>query len=233
MEEITEDRPRIKFKAKWVGSIDPQSISPCCKEELNRLAQLQNMLESVGVIPILNDGLLGGNCALKPLHNTGGESIFVSKSGKQPGLPMAEHDFVKIAYFDRDDWSVEYESHTNSCYRPSSDTPLHVAALQRSNSHHGWSREPRVVVHGHALADGKGLEVATNAGLPISTAATLFSTPEDLYALEELFIKYPYPQYRCYIRRGHGFFMLADNIDEAWHILNMTLIPLLRESQGE
>ena len=227
MEEITEDRPRIKFKADWVGPIDPQSITVGFKEELDRLASLQNKLESIGVIPILNDGLLGGNCALRPSHEKCNQTIFVSKSGKQPHKAMTGEDFVKIVSFDRNDWSVKYESVSDS-NRPSSDTPLHMAALQASNVHYGWSQEPRVVVHGHALAEGRGLQVAVNAGLPVSTSITLFSTPEDLRALEDLLIKHPYPHYRCYIRRGHGFFLLAKDIDDAWQYIDKTLIPLIQ-----
>lgn len=86
---------------------------------------------------------------------------------------------------------------------------------------------PAVAVHGHALAEGAGLEAARRAGLPISDSATLFSTPEDLQALEALFRERAYPEHRCYIRRQHGFFLLAGSVAEAERQLELIVLPLL------
>ena len=63
-----------------------------------------------------------------------------------------------------------------------------------------------------AAAAAAGLAVAARLGLPISERATLFSTPEDLSELEELFREAPYPAHRCYVRRGHGFMLLAQSV---------------------
>jgi hypothetical protein len=93
--------------------------------------------------------------------------------------------------------------------------------------YHGWSKSPRVAVHGHALAEGEGLQAAIEAGMPISEEETLFSTPADLDALEKLFNKYPYPEYRCFIRRGHGFFLLADSVTDAEIQFERLILPLL------
>lgn len=86
---------------------------------------------------------------------------------------------------------------------------------------------PCVAVHGQALAHGDGLEAAQRAGMPVSHDETLFSTPEDLAALEELFVRHPYPAHRCYIRRGHGFLLLARNVAEASLLFEQTVLPLL------
>jgi hypothetical protein len=47
---------------------------------------------------------------------------------------------------------------------------------------------------------------------------TLFSTPADLNALLDLLQHYPYPQYQVYVRKNHGFFLLAQDYDDAMNI---------------
>lgn len=133
-----------------------------------------------------------------------------------------------------------------------------------------------------------GLQRALLAGLPISDQETLFSTPEDLQALEALFRwaggasgaawrsaararrppaplpaqhgggnepsrrriatapaclcrvslhtlglpsrrpsrSHPYPTHNCYIRRGHGFLLLAQSVREAAEHLEQLVLPL-------
>ena len=231
-ELISEDQPRIKFQTTWKGkhiAISQHST------ELDHLAKLQMRLETLGVIPILNDGLVGGNCAMRSAatsssldQRTDYDGIYVSKSGKAPGAILTRKDFVLLTSFDRDSWSAEFKS-PSSDVRPSSDAALHAAALRSNcNQSYNWERIPQVAVHGHALAEGAGLEAAAAAGMPISQQETLFSTPEDLDALEELFKSYPYPEYRCYIRRGHGFFLLADDVADAEAHFEALILPLLQ-----
>lgn len=231
-EVISEEQPRIKFETRCEGEV----IIPS-HPELLHLARLQGRLEELGVIPILNDGLVGGNCAMRapePTQTpaaaaaTGATAILVSKSGKAPLVALRPEDFVLLMRFDRATWSAAYKSAAPGV-RPSSDSPLHAAALSPDCcQRYGWGRAPRVAVHGHALAEGAQLEAAAAAGLPISPAATLFSTPEDLEALEEIFTSHPYPEHRCYCRRGHGFFLLGDTAADAEAALEASVLPLLR-----
>lgn len=233
-EVISEDQPRIKFQTTWQG----HTIKSQNNAELDHLARLQMRLETLGVIPILNDGLVGGNCAMRapaslssspevPSSNQASDRIFVSKSGKIPGAILTHDDFVTLTSFDRDSWSAAFQS-ASSDVRPSSDSPLHAAALSSDAcQRYGWQKAPQIAVHGHALAEGSGLQAAAAAGMPISQEETLFSTPEDLDALEELFKSHPYPTFRCFIRRGHGFFLLADDVADAEAQFEALVLPLL------
>lgn len=46
---------------------------------------------------------------------------------------------------------------SNPAYKPSSDTPLLIACLSGSSAaRHHWGSQPRVALHGHALAEGAG-----------------------------------------------------------------------------
>lgn len=222
-EVISRDLPRVKFGAKRLGRPGSNLNDTALASQLRELGALQHRLEDIGVVPILNDGLVGGNCSLK-----WGETLFVSPSGKQPFVGLREEDFVEIELFDRDEWSCEFRS---VCERrkPTSDLPLHVAALLGSGSKatSRWPRLPNVVVHGHALAEGKGLDAAKRHGFPISERETLFSTPDDLVELEALFEDYHYPMHQCYIRRGHGFLVLADTVKDASGFITERLQPLL------
>ncbi|GLC33674.1 hypothetical protein PLESTM_000099000 [Pleodorina starrii] len=213
-------------------------------------------MEELGAAPILNDGQVAGNCAISPklLHQhedatstpcsasrecggvptQGPEGLaglaLVSMSGKPPGhLLNPQTDFVLVTDFDRRAWAAEYRSRGPSV-RPSSDTPLLTAALARSGDY-GWEDSPAVVLHGHALAEGEGLSYAAQLRLPISPHETLFSTPEDLAELEALFRAHPYPQHRCYIRRGHGFFLLAKTVAEAGEWFERWVQPWLLARQ--
>lgn len=240
-EIISEEQPRIKFQSTYAGNHD--ILNPEIEAELLKLATLQSKLEALGVIPVLNDGLVGGNCSIRaslelPLDviqpdsgddlSTNQTNIFISKSGKDPGVTLTIPDFVLLTNFDRSQWAATYKSQ-NINTRPSSDAPLHAAALDfTSRSRYGWPHCPRVAVHGHALEQGEGLQAAINAGMPVSEEETLFSTPADLDALENLFKKYPYPEHRCYIRRGHGFFLLADSVEDAEVQFDTLILPLLK-----
>ena len=55
--------------------------------------------------------------------------------------------------------------------------------------------------------------------MPCSEKDTLFSTPEDVKALDALLRIHPYPQHKTYIRQGHGFIVLAETVNEGVEIL--------------
>lgn len=162
-EVITEELPRIKFKVERLGAFNlNESATPPLHsyEQLLQLSQLQHLLEEHGVIPILNDGLVGGNCAMN--SNTAGidseNGIVVSKSGKRPKNRLSLRDFVLVTDFDRrrDVWTACFKSIDENT-KPTSDTPLHFAALAPGCSErYSWTEEPKVAVHGHALAEGQG-----------------------------------------------------------------------------
>lgn len=75
-----------------------------------------------------------------------------------------------------------------------------------------------------------GLKEAQMRGLPISPKATLFSTPDDLRELEGLFHSHPFPQHKCFIRTGHGFFVLGTDINDARQVLDRLILPYLRRT---
>lgn len=220
-EVISKDLPRVKFGATRVGK--PRLNDTSLISQLQELGALQHHLEEIGVVPILDDGLVGGNCSLK--SQTG---VFVSPSGKEPLMELQGRDFVEIENFDRTGWCCEFRSFCET-RKPTSDLPLHVAALlgQGSESTSCWPRLPNVVVHGHALADGEDLDAAKRSGFPISDRETLFSTPDDLVELENLFEHHPYPANQCFIRRGHGFLVLADSVKDASDFISHKVEPLL------
>ena len=220
-EIVSKELPRVKFGAKRIGK--PRLNNAVLLSQLQELGALQHHLEEIGVVPILEDGLVGGNCSLKAFHT---EILFVSPSGKEPFMELQARDFVEVENFDRTGWCCEFRSFCES-QKPTSDLPLHVAALKGSKCTSSWPHLPNVVVHGHALADGEGLDAAKRSGFPISDRETLFSTPDDLVELENLFLQHPYGTTRCYIRRGHGFVVLADSVKDASSFISKTIEPLL------
>lgn len=72
-----------------------------------------------------------------------------------------------------------------------------------------------------------GLVLAQKAGLPVSKQETMFSTPEDLEELENLLKSHPYPEHRCFVRRGHGFFLLGRDMEDVRQQYNSIIVPLL------
>lgn len=210
-ETVGPGRQRIKFAATRTGTVQLPAPLP---QPLVQLSSLMRRLEANGMVPILDDGLVGGNCACTAdfcglgrgsSSTAGGSSsaaagsrassdstwaaggVLVSRSGKQPHAALQPEDWVLLTRFDAASWRAEYRSASEAA-RPSSDAPLHAAALGPGAAQRfGWEVTPAVAVHGHALASGAGLEVARAAGLPVSAAETLFSTPDDLAALEALF----------------------------------------------
>lgn len=173
--------------------------------------------------PDAEDGGGPGSCA--------GGGILVSRSGKSPGMPLQAQDWVLLTSFDAQRWEAEYRSARDGAC-PTSDAPLHAAALGlglglgHDPAHRwGWPESPLAAVHGHALADGAGLELARQKGFPISDEETLFSTPQDLAALEALFLRHPYPRHRCHIRRGHGFLLLGRSLSEVEDFFEQHINP--------
>ncbi|CAJ1453026.1 unnamed protein product [Effrenium voratum] len=141
------------------------------------------------------------------------EMLLVSRSGKAAGALPCAADFVAVRSFSRDAWSCDFSASPG--VQPTSDTPLHWACLLRAPAEFQWPSRPKVSLHGHALAEKAGLKKAEELQLPISHEETLFSTPEDVEALMKLFQQFPYPQNRVFIRRGHGFLILAPTVDAA------------------
>ncbi|KAG2488089.1 hypothetical protein HYH03_013392 [Edaphochlamys debaryana] len=256
-EVITEEQPRIKYSTIFDGALPPPP--PSALPPLRRLAALMARMEALGAAPILNDGQVAGNCAISPRallpppappptaspaspasaapeaeaspSPYDGGLALVSMSGKPPGHTLDPYDFVLVTGFDTSAWAATYRSR-GAPTRPSSDSPLLVAALARA-AEWGWGEAPAVVLHGHALAEGEGLDYAASRGIPISPRATLFSTPEDLAELEALFRSHPYPGNACYIRRGHGFFLLAPSVEEAEARFDALVVPWLQRQAGE
>lgn len=224
-ELITEDQPRIKFTTIHDGAI--HTLRGDHIDELKKIALVQAKLESLGIIPILNDGLVGGNCSITFPDIEAENAFFISKSGKQPLVPMTPNDFVLLTSFDPTAWSATYKSlpGTPNTIRPSSDTPLHAAAFLHYL--YSWPEKAYVCIHGHALAHGDQLLRAERAGMPISEEETLFSTPEDMQAVVKLFSHHSYPQHRCFIRRGHGFLLLAQSIEQAEEYIDTVIVPLI------
>eukprot|EP00434_Breviolum_minutum_P024234 symbB.v1.2.021398.t1/scaffold1845.1/size99025/2 len=165
------------------------------------------------------------------------------------GIAPSESDFVAVQSFDATSWSCSFTS--SSEVKPTSDTPLHWAAIMTAEKILGWSERPVVSLHGHALAEKAGLEIAEKLQLPISHEETLFSTPEawaisqkhnmfgevfgkktqeDVDALMTLFKSYPYPEHKVFIRRGHGFLILAESLESAMKELKK-LVPHFEEKR--
>jgi hypothetical protein len=180
-EVIGADGVRIKYAARRLGRLQLVA-APEPPVQLHALSALMHRLEACGMLPVLSDGLVGGNaaiaataCRLEP--GTGGwepagsapatadgssqpqspsGAILISRSGKQPGVPLLAADWVLLSSFDPSRWAVDYRS-AEEAARPSSDAPLHAAALgPAAAQRYGWAAAPLVAVHGHALAEGEG-----------------------------------------------------------------------------
>eukprot|EP00878_Enallax_costatus_P045561 GHUV01054973.1.p1 GENE.GHUV01054973.1~~GHUV01054973.1.p1 ORF type:complete len:188 (+),score=47.59 GHUV01054973.1:362-925(+) len=168
---------------------------------------------------------------MQDLPDGGGPSLFVTRSGKPPGLHLTPADFVQIVDFDKAAWRCQYRS-TDPGHKPTSDTPLLQACLSSvSQERHHWTQQPRVALHGHALATGEGLDAARTLNLPISEHETLFSTPADLNELETLLMAHPYPAECCFIRRGHGFFILGGTVAHAEATFDRVVVPFLLQQK--
>ncbi|CAE7338519.1 unnamed protein product [Symbiodinium natans] len=214
-QSIAEGAPRIKF-ACHVSEDAEQKLEPLLSEFrrlCEALAAAVVLLEETGAAPVLPDGLVAGNCSAL-LRGTSEEMLLVSRSGKDAGMMPSEADFVAVQAFDWEGWSCHF-CPAKPGARPTSDTPLHWACLMKAATTFAWLERPLVALHGHALAEKEGLEKAKALKLPISHEETLFSTPEDVEALLDLFRDFPYPENKVFIRRGHGFLILSDSVPGA------------------
>jgi hypothetical protein len=178
-ELITEENPRIKFALTRSGTF--ALTAEQTSSEIAALCALLARVEASGAAPVLNDGKVGGNCAIceslataaTTTSSSGGgggngeaaapapsssssTALLVSRSGKSAGVALTPGDFVRVRAFDRKSWGAEFESR-DADTRPSSDTPLLWACLSPGAcEQYGWHERPRVALHGHALATGKG-----------------------------------------------------------------------------
>merc|ERR1711862_744147 len=104
-----------------------------------------------------------------------------SRSSKPPGKKPGREDFVAVTSFDRQAWGCGCcAAKQGQGFKPTSDSPLHWAALVRAPAEMGWTEWPRVVLHGHALEKE---DEARALNIPISCEETMFSTFEDVEAL--------------------------------------------------
>ena len=118
-----------------------------------------------------------------------------------------------------------YSESEETC--PTSDTPLHDEIF-RASRQLGWKKVPKVSLHGHELeTEAKAIAV----GAVISTEETMFSTPEDAAALRKLLESHSYPENTIYVRKGHGFVILAHNFSESTQIFEKRVIPAMRNWQ--
>lgn len=224
---LAEGAPRIKFACHASAGRLEEELGGELLQGFNQLtrslADALVLLEETGAAPIAPDGLVAGNCsalvevAVKAEDDKEAKSeeiLLVSKSGKSAGKRPTKEDFVAVQSFDRDAWSCRF-CPAGVGAKPTSDTAMHWACLMRAAKEFGWREKPLVALHGHALAEGNGLKKAEALSLPISNEETLFSTPEDVHALMGLFQRFAYPDHRVFIRRGHGFLILAASVSAA------------------
>ena len=217
----------MKFSSQWTGSVQsflqrlPQDMKSKYHMELKDMADALWELEDTGAAPILPDGKVGGNAAFRLIMADNEEVIVLSKSGKTSGQNFnIDEDVCVVTNFNTDTWCAEYLS-TSIDVLPTSDSPMHHAALSAHKQFH-WSEMPNAILHGHALETE---EEAAALGLPISTEETLFSTPEDTQALMTLFEGHPYPQNKIFIRKGHGFLLLGQSMQDALETFRKSILP--------
>ena len=132
-------------------------------------------------------------------------------------------DFAVITHFDWSRWSCDYWA-SDATVLPTSDTPLHCALLLNTRRDMRWTEYPEVVLHGHAFETEAE---AAACGYPISTEETLFSTRDDTDALMTLVDRFPYPQHDIFIRKAHGFLLLAGSTAAAKATFDARMKPHL------
>lgn len=201
MAETVGEEPRVKFEAVREGPL-PAGL----EAEAAALAEALAAMEAAGCCPVLDDGLAAGNGALRLSDG----SLLLSPSGRRSGGwdPGAA---IQLLDFDAASWRARYRSRDLD-RRPTSDAPLHWAALVEAPLRFGWARAPGASLHGHILETARAAELL---GVPLSAEATRFSTPPDRAALLALLERAPFPAHRTVIRRDHGFFTLGRDLAEA------------------
>lgn len=184
-------------------------------EEWKPLADALVISEKNGAAPVLEDGRVAGNGAFLCQDGT----LIVSKSGRIAGTKYTAEEFVRVSGFDEKTWTATFNS-SGLNVKPSSDTPLLYFSLKEAPIKFQWTKHPKFVLHGHSCSSA---EEASRFGIPCSDQATLCGTPEDLEQLSDLLKKYPYPENKLFVRRNHGFFLLADSSSEAIQIFEKRL----------
>lgn len=218
---------RVKYAAIWKGSVeDFMSENPSVQDVYYRavieLADALQLLECSGAAPVAEDDKVAGNVACRIVTDDL-DFLIVSKSGKQGGQPVSiEDDFCIVTEFDPVQWSVNFYA-KNSSTLPTSDAPLHHAALHAA-AEFQWDEVPYVSLHGHALETA---DKAEQLGLPCSTKETLFSTPDDMHELLSLLKQCPYPMHRIFVRKGHGFVVLGKTTSETVETFKTNIVPFM------
>ncbi|GEM_PF-1604981 len=192
---------RVKFELVPANCI--YLMSPGAAQRLSLVAE---GMEKEGCAPVLADGKVAGNLAIRF-----GGGIIVTRSGKESSS-LGTKDFAYIESFDTWKWRARYVS-SSPGIKPSSDTPLYWAALVEAPEKLGWHEIPGAAVHGHSLETE---EAAKKLSIPISARETEFSTFLDKSAFYSLLMRSPYPKHKMWIRKGHGFFAAGDTIEEAF-----------------
>lgn len=153
------------------------------------------------------------------MHQSYGDVMLVSKSGKSPGEMDISTDMCIVTNFDIAEWKADYFSEIESV-KPTSDTPMHYAILNLHQTH-SLVKFPRAAIHGHGLATE---EEANQFQIPCSSEETLFSTREDTLALMDLIQFFPYPEHQVFIRKNHGYYIAGDSIADCVNIMQERII---------
>ena len=224
---------RVKFSALWKGSVadflrDHHDVQNAYHKMISELADAVQLLELSGAAPVAEDGKVLGNVAARMMIS-GLDFLVVSKSGKLSGPPRSiEDEFCIVTGFDREEWSLEYYAKDSSTL-PTSDSPLHHAVLHAATEFQ-WDETPYVSLHGHALETA---DEAERLGLPCSVEETLFSTPDDMYALLSLLKENPFPLHKVFIRKGHGFVVLGKTTSETVETFKSNVVPFIQGPGGD
>ena len=224
---------RVKFSALWRGSVadflrDNPDVQNAYHKMISELADAVQLLELSGAAPVVEDGKVAGNVAARMMIN-GLDFLVVSKSGKLSGPPLSvEDEFCIVTGFDHEKWSLEYYAKDSSTL-PTSDSPLHHAVLHAGAEFH-WDETPLVSLHGHALETA---DEAERLGFPCSVEETLFSTPDDMYALLSLLKENPFPLNKVFVRKGHGFVVLGKTTSETVETFKTNVVPFIQGSDGD
>jgi len=188
MERVAAGVRRAQYRGQWLGPASDEAHAHAVT-----LAEALTEMESLGLAPVLDDGAVAGNGAMR-LPQGG---WITSASARR----AAESAVVEIVSFDPATFTVRYRGERGR--EPTSDVAMHHAALEAGAG---------ASLHGHALADETD---ARRLALPISDRETPFGTREDLEATQALLRRAPYPTHRAWIRRGHGFLVAAATMDDA------------------
>jgi hypothetical protein len=187
MEVVAPGARRARFVGTCVGPMDVEA-----RAGASSLREALDELEALGLSPVLDDGAVAGNAALRLPSG----SWLASASARRSGEPAV----VQIVRFDPDAFTLDYRS-DDPTREPTSDVALHWCALF-SFGEDG----PRASLHGHALTTDAD---ARRLGVPISERAHAFGTPDELTATRAMLVALPYPEHHVWLRRDHGF-LLAD-----------------------